>query len=587
VLASPTDAAVKPAGVGQDVTPFVSGEAARLTDDEAVRAALADPKVASWLDRYPPDPTTDATFDSETRLWTVKAWSGRAGQIALVTVEDLTGRVTEAWTGPQVAWKMARGRDGAFGGRALLKPYIWLAFCILFVAGLADLRRPFSLRNLDLVALLSFSVSLAFFNKGEIFRSVPLVYPPLLYLLGRGVWIGLRSRGEALRPATPVWALAALAVFLAGFRIGMTVETPGGVIDVGYAGVIGANRIVDGQAPYGHMPVRDDLKACGPKDAEGDVRDRIQTNGRCESANDRGDTYGPVSYAVYIPAYLAFGWSGKWDSLPAAHATSIAFDLLTMLGLVLVGLRFGGARLAAALVFAWSAYPFSAYALNANSNDTVMPAFLVWGFWLVSSPWARGAAVGLAGWTKFGALLIAPLWATYPSFRPRSAARFVVALVATTAAAFSVLLLEPGLWTALRTFWHHTFGFQLGRHSPFSLWDWGQYHARGIPDLAAAKPVLEVLAVAFALALAFYPRRKGPIELAALTAAVLLAFELPLTHWFYLYLPWVFPFVMLWLLLPETPNDHQSNESTTGYPLRSSMQSAAKSAAPTSPVHSE
>ncbi len=121
-----------------------------------------------------------------------------------------------------------------------------------------------------------------------------------------------------------------------------------------------------------------------------DVRDRIQANGRCESANDHGDTYGPVSYLGYVPAYLAFGWSGKWDSLPAAHATSIAFDLLTVLGLVLVGLRFGGSRLAAALAFAWAAYPFTAYTLNANTNDTFMSAFLVWGFWLATSPVRAG-----------------------------------------------------------------------------------------------------------------------------------------------------------------------------------------------------
>ena len=54
-----------------------------------------------------------------------------------------------------------------------------------------------------------------------------------------------------------------------------------------------------------------------------------------------------------------------------------------------------------------------------------------------------------------------------------------------------------------------------------------------------------------ALVVAVVPRRKGPVELAALTAAVLVAFQLTLTHWFYLYLPWVVPFVLLWLLLPQ------------------------------------
>ena len=482
---------------------------------------------------------------------------------------------------------MARGRPGAFGGKTLLRPAVWLSFCALFLIGLADFRRPLSPRNLDLVALLSFSVSLAFFNRGEVFRSVPLVYPPLVYLLARSVWVGMRRRGPAALPMWPLWVLAATAVFLTGFRVGLNLESKHGVIDVGYAGVIGAERIVHGQAPYGHMPQRGTLPACGAKDASGDVRDRIQENGRCESANEHGDTYGPVSYAAYIPAYLGFGWSGKWDTLPAAHATSIAFDLLVLLGLVLVGLRFGGRSLAAALAFSWAAYPFTAYTLDANTNDAIMPAFLVWGFWLVSSPWVRGAAVGLAGWTKFAALPLAPLWATYPSFTRRSLVRFAAALALVTALAMSVLFLEPSVWKAAKTFWDRTIANQLDRHSVFSLWDWGQYHAQGIPDLAFAKPVLEVLAVALAVAVAFYPRRKTPVQLAALTAAVVIAFQLPLTHWFYLYLPWFFPFVVLWLLLPEPEEPHQVQESSTGYELRASMQSAAKSATPTSPVHSE
>jgi hypothetical protein len=483
----------------------------------------------------------------------MKAWSGKAGQIAQVVVEDTTGRVSESWTGPQVAWKMARGREGAFGGKTLNKPYVWLAFCLVFLLGLADLRRPLSLRNLDLLVLVGFSISLAFFNRGEIFRSVPLAYPPLVYLLARSLWVGLRRCESPLRPVWPTWAIAAAAVFLLGFRIGLNVETPRGVIDVGFAGVIGADRILEGQAPYGHMPTRGALEPCGPKDEDGQVRDRIQTNGRCESANEHGDTYGPVSYVAYVPATLLFGWSGKWDSLPAAHATTIAFDLLAILSLFLVGLRFGGFRLAALLAFAWNAYPFTAYALNAGTNDTIMPALLVFGFWLASSSTARGAAVALAGWAKFGALLLAPLWASYPSLAPRRLLRFALAFGAATAAAFAVLLLEPDLWEALRTFWDRTLGFQLGRDSPFSLWGWGQYHAEGIPDLGFVQPAVAGMAVALALAVAVVPREKGSIELAALTAAVLVAAQLTLTHWFYLYLPWVLPFVLLWLLLPQQP----------------------------------
>ncbi len=537
---------------------------ARLTEKAATRIALADPKVAAWLDRYPPDPATSAEFQRDARTWVVKAWSGAAGQVAQVTVEDLTGRVTEAWTGPQVAWKMARGGEAAFGGKTLDRVVVWLALCLVFLVGLADFRSPLSLRNLDLLVLLSFSVSLGFFNRGEVFTSVPLVYPPLVYLVARTAWAGFRRRGPALRPLWPAWVLAAAAVFLVGFRVGLNHESPHGVIDVGYAGVIGANRIVNGQAPYGHMPVRDDLEKCGSADAEGDVADRIQANGRCETANETGDTYGPVSYLTYVPAYLIFGWSGKWDSLPAGHATSIAFDLLTILGLVLVGFRFGGARLASALAFAWAAYPFTAYALNANTNDSIMPAFLVFGFWLVSSPWARGGAVALAGWAKFGALLVAPLWATYPSVRLRDLVRYAIAFLGATVAAFLVLLLEPSLWSAIETFWDRTISSQLTRESPFSIWGWGQYHARGIPDLGFLQPVVEACVIVLALAAAVLPRRKGPVELAALTAAVLVAFQVALTHWFYLYLPWVLPFLALWLLLPREEQEPMGEESAPG-----------------------
>jgi hypothetical protein len=507
--------------------------------------------IESWLDRYPPDPTTDADFRPESRTWLVKAWSGKAGQVAQAVVEDTTGRVTDVRTGPQVAWGMARGREGAFGGKTLLRPYVWLGFCLLFLVGLADLRRPLSVRNLDLLALLGFTASLAFFDRGEIFRSVPLVYPVLAYLVARGLWVGFGRRGTALTSVWPTWVLAAAAVFLLGFRVGLNLEEPRGVIDVGLAGVVGASRILDGEAPYGNMPQRGNLEPCGPKDSEGQVRERIQTNGRCEAGIERGDTYGPVSYLAYVPAVAIWPWSGKWDSLPAAHATSIAFDLLAVLVLVLIGLRFGGRRLAVLLAFAWAAYPFTAYALNANTNDAIMPALLLAGFWLLTSDWARGASVALAGWAKFGALIVAPLWATYPVFDLRRVARFAAAFAAATLLAFSMLLLEPSLWEAIRTFWERSIAFQSGRNSPFSIWGWGQYHAEGIPDLGFLQPVVAVLAVALAGVVAVVPRRKTPLRLAALTAALLAAFQLTLTHWFYLYLPWLVPFVFLWLLLPE------------------------------------
>jgi hypothetical protein len=363
----------------------------------------------------------------------------------------------------------------------------------------------------------------------------------------RGVWIGATGRGSRSRPVWSAWVLLAAAVFLGGFRIGLNVMDSN-VIDVGFSGVVGAERIVHGQAPWGNFPIEGDLKPCGPADAAGEIRERIQTNGRCEAANPQGDTYGPVAYESYIPAYGIFGWSGKWDSLPAAHLTSIVFDLLCMLGLWLVGRRFGGMRLGATLAFAWVAYPFTQYASSSNTNDAIMPCYLIFGFWLASSPVGRGVFAALSGWTKFASLVVAPLWATYPDRRPSW--RFVAGFAAATLAAFSIVLLEPSPLHELRVFWDRTVSWQVGRQSPFSLWDWGQYHARGLPDLHLVQRVLQVLLVVGAVAAAFVPRRKSPLQLAALTAALLAGFELVQTYWLYTYIPWFFPFAAIAVLAP-------------------------------------
>ena len=524
----------------------------RLKEPDVVKRFLDYPKVARWIARYPPHPATDATFDNATRRWTVKVWSGKAGEIALGNVEDGDGRISEAWTGPQVAWDMARGRVGSFGGKVLNAWWMWIPLSALFFVGLADWRRLRSWYTIDLLALLSFGLSLWFFNRGEVFRSAPLAAPPLAYLLVRMSWIGFRGRSFTPVLFWPVWLLAAIAVFLGGLRIGLNLETSRGVIDVGYAGVIGGDRILDGQSPYGNMPIRDTGRPCGGADSNGVVRDWIQANRRCESANPRGDTYGPMAYLAYVPATLTLLWSGKWDSLPAAHATAIGFDLILVLGLLLIGRRFGGARLAVVLAFGWLAFPFTAYVLNSNSNDAIMPAILVWGFWLSTSGVARGAAVALSGWTKFATLLLAPLWLTYPNgLRRGTAIRFVAGFVVASLAVFSILLFEPSLSDAVRVFVDRTFGYQLDRGSPFSPWDWGQYHARGIPDLGAVQLILQVGVLALAGVVAVIPQRKGPLELAALSAAVLVGFELTLTHWSYLYIPWFLPFVLLALFLPS------------------------------------
>jgi hypothetical protein len=519
-----------------------------LTPTRAARVFVADPKVLDWLSRYPPKPRIDAAYLRGS--WNFSIYSGKT-EIAIGRVDDNTGRVVFAYTGPQVAWTIARGDQyGLFGGPLVNNHAVWLGFCAVFLLGLVDWRRPVGMRSVDLLVLLSFSVSLWFFRRGDIFTAMPLIYPPLLWLLARSVLVARADRPPRGGASWPTWVLVAATVLLVGVRIGMNVHRSE-VIDVGYAGVVGAQRIAHGIDPYGHFPSPKG-SICGTSNVFGEIIDHRQKDGRCESVIAHGDTYGPVMYLAYLPGYAAFGWNGKWrNDLTPAHATSILFDLLVLVGLALVGRRFGGWRMAATAAFAWAAWPFTVYALSTNTNDTIVPAILIWGFLALTSAATRGAVVALAGWAKFAPLILAPLWSGYPgALRGRAAVRYAAGFLGVTLLAFSILLFDSNVPHAIRVFYDASIGLQIHRDSPFSVWDWGQYQTGSLPDLHLQQRALQVLLVVAAVALAFVPRRRSPLRMAALTAALLIGFQLVLTHWFYLYLPWLLPFLALALLAP-------------------------------------
>jgi peptidoglycan/LPS O-acetylase OafA/YrhL len=90
-----------------------------------------------------------------------------------------------------------------------------------------------------------------------------------------------------------------------------------------------------------------------------------------------------------------------------------------------------------------------------------------------------------------------------------------------------------------------------------------QYHARGLPDLRIVQHVLQGALVMGALVLAWWPRVRSPLRFAALTAALLIGFELVLTYWIYLYLPWFFPFVALALIAAPAAAASLSDVATT------------------------
>ncbi len=529
----------------------------RLTSARAAAIAIearASAKVRAWIKRYESrgrKVTTRTDYDDYTKKWVRHWWSG-GDEIARVQVADETGYVTDAWTGPQVLWSMARGGHGF--GKRINDPEILLSFVLLFLIGMIDWRRLVSIRTLDALMLVSFAISLGFFNHGMVFWSVPTAYPPLLYFLVRLLLLGFgRGYRPAYRTRWSAFVLIAAAVFSLGFRAGLN-YWESNVVDVGYAGVAGAARLLDGRVLYDQMPRQTD-KPCGTRYSNGDYSAYEQKDGACETPVKDGDTYGPITYYSYLPATAALGWSGRWDALPPAHVTAFAFDLLAALGLAIAGLRIGGRQVAALALFFWATFPFTIYSLSSNSNDAIPAAFIAWALVFLTSPFLRGLMIGLATWAKFAPVLLIPLFVR--ATRSPRAARWsigpsgracILGVVVATLVAFVPLIVLAQDVGVLRTFWDRTFGWQLDRPSPFSVWDWGAYP--GFPDLAAPQKALKAALVLFAAFLFIVPKRLDPARIAALGGALMVGFQLLLTHWSYLYIPWIVPFIAIALLAP-------------------------------------
>ncbi len=496
----------------------------RLREREAIAIARSNIDVRERL-REVGDPAVIAAGADygEHGTWEVDFWHN--GKVELrVAVRDLSGEVTGIWSGYQIGWSMARGDRTSFGG-GFSNWWIFYPFTALFLLVMIDRGRLMSMRNLDAVLLLCFIPSWEAFNSGSIEWSVPLAVPPVLALGARMWWQwarGVPSEWEGSgddagdydsrpwwRRDLPVWALAVLIVFCCGARYAVNYDSSSAV-DVGYAGVTGANLIIDGKNPYGNFPP--------------DVA--------------HGDTYGPLNYLAYVPGALVFDEPDDqvWElGLPAAHVVSIGGDLIAIVALALVGARWLSRRAAVLLPAAWVTYPFTGWTLNSNSNDTLMAGVMLMAF--VCLPWARarGAVMMMAAAIKFMPLLALPVIAhAGMNDRLRQTLKVTSAALAVACAFTAFIAHWPG---GLRAFVDATWGFQHDRQSPFSIW--GLWGWRNLQLL------VQLLVVASAAIYFLIPRNRDAWQIAAGIGAVMWASQLAMQHWFYLYLPWVVPFTFI------------------------------------------
>jgi hypothetical protein len=318
-----------------------------------------------------------------------------------------------------------------------------------------------------------------------------------------------RSRLRILRAT-----LAALALVYA--LVSVSSSSP---VDVTFAVMEGATKLLHGVLPYGHMP--------------GDVV--------------HGDTYPILSYALYTPVALLAPVSNDWDSVDLALGAGVAVALATALALALAA---GSGRrrrpdsereagLRAAL--AWLTFPPVLITVSTGTTDPLLAFMVLIAVLLWRRPAACAALLTAAGWFKLAPAALLPL--ALARLRGRSLAAAVAAVVATSAPVVVLVLALGGAHGALVM--AHAVAFQFSRGSPQSVWT-----ALGISRL---QPIGEAAVLALIAGAAVRWRREPELALdrsraAALAAAILIGLELSANYWAFLYLVWLLPLLCVSVL---------------------------------------
>jgi hypothetical protein len=413
------------------------------------------------------------------------------------------------------------------GGAFTLHPLLFaVPSAACFVLGLLDWRHPWRVEHLDLLALAGFFPVAMLLSDDLSLAGLWLAAGCLGWLFARlaGACHGVWPMPE-LRPSISSRRLGLAVLVLLLVRVGSV--PAGGILDVGQASSLGAWRLLHGLHLYGAVSWP------GPGGF------RIY----------RPDSYGPFAYYAYLPFTAIFG------PAPAEVATLLpaaCCDVLTLAGLFILGQRLGGRPLAQAFMFAYLLYPFPDISLMGETNDALIAALCVWAVVAAQRPVTRGLLLAAAVLTKFLPALIAVQFLGVRRGRSRYALTLAVSLAA--------MLAWPLVTSGLAAFLDSTFGYQLierGAGVQFSIWTY-------LPHAAlAARLLLAAALVLLALSPVVRPETPDARQHAALAAALLIGAQLLLGYWFYSYLTWFYPLLVI-AVIRNRPEQDAAGASARG-----------------------
>jgi hypothetical protein len=484
----------------------------------------------------------------------------RGGRLVELVTVDRSLRVSPETDG--------RTQKVPYGNWVAYEPAMLAALAALFVlmAGVAPWRR---LRNLDVAACLTLVAPVVLLLHRYVAASVLTALPGLVYLLARCAAAGF-GRARRTGPATPsvlgtplltaitpgldpvrgIRWLRGLLVVLALVFLMVGAGSPN-AIDVIYAAIEGATRLVHGVLPYGHLP-------------PGIVH---------------GDTYPILSYPLYIPVALFAPVNSGWDSVDAALAVAALMAFVAAWGIfrAVAGPRptrgasrrvrdeEAGLRMALASL----AFPPVLVTVSTGTTDVMLGAMLAVAVLLWRRPAACSSMLAVGGWFKLAPFALLPI--CLAPLRGRRLTRALAAVVGVSLPPVALLLALRGLHGPVDML--HAMSFQLSRGSLQSVWS-----VLGVETL---QPLAQAGVIGLIVAAVLTLRREPDLahdraRMAALAAAVLLGLQLAAGYWAFLYLIWVIPLVGLSLLADAIPAPAPARAPV---PAVGSLESAAAVAA--------
>jgi hypothetical protein len=487
--------------LNRDTTP-------KISDAAAVEAALAAGDVADWLNTHPYDRTDVIPLDRDDAR--VSFFEGPRAVAEVAINPD----------GEVVAVQFFESGYVRAGNQTAQHGLVLLAGALLYLLLLA--QRPLaSMRNADLAALAALTLTIWTLNERLFSWTMLLGVALMTYLLVRCLLVAARAEERPepqflIRFGESEIRVLRMIVGAVGV-LAVLVTIPGGTVgDVSQASMSGATQILEGNIPYGNI-------------MDGVVH---------------GDTYPLFAYLLYAPAALIWPVHDLFDNLDGGLWIAAIALLAGAAAMFRAGRSAADEPFGLRHAAAWLLFPPLLVTASAGSNDLPTAALIAWALATFAHAGRTSGWISAAAWTKVAPVFVLPLWIA--RFRGAELKRALIAPVVLTVAMLALLLALGGMDGVSKMI--EAIAFQSDRGAQLSFW------------IVTGTPALQIVvqAAGFALAAAAAVAvwrsdsvASSIVRVSALSAAVLLVFQIGASYWSYAYLPWVYPLIAVALLWPQ------------------------------------